>query len=447
MAVTAGWRGKVSLIVSGSLLLAAATGCTGGSGNTGQPAASPGETAASGKFDTNLTANLSMYVDISLPDEWYKKFIIDPVMKKFPNVKLELVRRAKGVTPSELVVADAFPDILYNSPPRLNEYKELGLLYDMSELIKKYNVDLSKLNQPAMETIKQLADKGQIVGLPFWVNWSALYYNKDIFDKFGEPYPKDGMTWEETIELSKRLTKTDNGTSYRGLDHSLNGFAGQMSLGFVDAATEKPALLQAEGFKRSYELLLSLYKIPGNQDRKTAPKDAFLKEKTLAMWPMYADVPSWIAELEAKGEKFNWDMVQIPALKEAPGVSLAVDSHNLHVTSSSKNKEAAFQVIMYLLSEGPQLELVKNGFLTSSTDQEINKHFGEAMPTLKGKNLKPVFNSTPAPKGPMHKFDSIVSSEYNKAFAGVENGSKDINSALREASELAEKRIEEAKKK
>ncbi|ULL16914.1 extracellular solute-binding protein [Paenibacillus sp. H1-7] len=445
MKITKDWKKRMHLAVTSALLLTVAAGCSGGKETPGQAVDQPKETTKTTTYDTNITANLSMYVDISLPDEWYKKFIIDPVTQKFPNVKLELIRKGKGTNPSELVVAETFPDILYNSPPRLNEYKELGLLYDMSDLIKKYNVDLSKLNQPAMDTIKQIGDNGQIVGLPFWVNWSALYYNKDIFDKFGEPYPKDGMTWEEVIEQSKRLTRMYNGVQYRGLDHSLSSFTGQLSLGFVDAKTEKPALLQAEGFKRSYELLLSLYKIPGNQERKAA-KDAFLKDKNLAMWPMYADVPSWIAELEAKGEKFNWDMVQIPSLKEAPGVAMGVDSHNLHVTSSSKNKEAAFQVILYLLSEQPQLELVKNGFLTSSNNSDINKHFGEAMPVFQGKNMSPVFNSKPAPKGVMHKYDSIVSSEYNKAFTNVEKGDKDVNTALREATEAAEKRINEAKK-
>ncbi|WP_284646067.1 ABC transporter substrate-binding protein [Paenibacillus silviterrae] len=444
MDIAKAWGGRLRLAVSSTLVLALAAGCSGGKEINEQVVVPPKE--ATEPFDTTLTANLSMYVDISLPDEWYKKFVIDPVTRKFPNVKLDLVRRGKGTNPDELVVTGSFPDILYNSPPRLNSYKELGLLSDMSDLIKKYNVDLSKLNQPAMDTIRQLGEKGQIVGLPFWVNWSALYYNKDLFDKFGEPYPKDGMTWEEVIDLSKRLTRTDNGVSYRGLDHSLNSFTGQLSLSYVDAQTEKPALLQNEGFKRSYELLLSLYSIPGNQERK-APKDAFLKDKNLAMWPMYADVPSWIAELEAKGETFNWDMVQIPSFKEAPGVSQAVDSHNLHVTSSSKNREAAFQVILYLLSEQPQLELVKHGFLTSSNNKELNKHFGEAMPVFKGKNVSPVLESKPAPKGAMHKYDSIVSSEYNKAFTNVEKGTKDINTALREASELAEKRIEEAKKK
>ncbi|UQZ85454.1 maltose ABC transporter periplasmic protein [Paenibacillus konkukensis] len=440
------WKGTASLAASGMLLLAVLTGCSGEKDAQGTTSEPPGPAANTDAFDTNLSAHLSMYVDISLPDEWYKKFVIDPVTKKFPNVQLDLIRKGKGTNPSELVVAGTFPDILYNSPPRLNEYKELGLLYDMSDLIKKYQVDVNKLNQPAMDTIKQIGDQGQIVGLPFWVNWSALYYNKDIFDKFGVAYPKDGMTWEEAIELSRQLTRTDNGVNYRGLDQNLSGFTGQLSLGFVDPKTEKPALLQEEGFKRSYEMLLELYKIPGNENRPSTPKDAFLKDRTLAMWPMYADVPSWISDLEAKGETFNWDMAQMPSFKEAPGVSMAVDSHNLYVTSSSPNKEAAFQVIKYLLSEEPQLQLVKNGFLTSSTDQEINKHFGEDMPVFKGKNLKPVFESTPAPKGALHKYDSIVSSEYNKAFPAVESGSKDINSALREAAELAEKRIEEAKK-
>ncbi|NOU90117.1 extracellular solute-binding protein [Paenibacillus sp. LMG 31460] len=44
----------------------------------------------------------------------------------------------------------------------------------------------------------------------------VLYYNKDIFDKFGISYPRNGMTWDEVYDLAKKLNRTEDGISYRG---------------------------------------------------------------------------------------------------------------------------------------------------------------------------------------------------------------------------------------
>ena len=34
----------------------------------------------------------------------------------------------------------------------------------------------------------------------------AIYYNKDLFDKAGVPYPKDGWTWEDFQDTAVKLT-------------------------------------------------------------------------------------------------------------------------------------------------------------------------------------------------------------------------------------------------
>ena len=41
--------------------------------------------------------------------------------------------------------------------------------------------------------------------LPYRSSSYAIFYNKDIFDKAGEPYPID-ITWEEYAQIAKRLT-------------------------------------------------------------------------------------------------------------------------------------------------------------------------------------------------------------------------------------------------
>ncbi|MEF3305024.1 ABC transporter substrate-binding protein [Paenibacillus sp. GYB003] len=428
------------------LLLAGCGRQTDGSPAVSKPAgrSDAGTTVNGTTLDTGLTARLSLYMDLSLSDEWLRQFVIDPVRKKFPNMTIDIVRKKEGAGPGDLVAAGSFPDLLYSSTPRLTQYRDLGLLYDMRELSKKHNVPLDRLNKPALDALEQWGRGGELYGLPLWVNYTALYYNKDLFDRFGVPYPKDGMTWDETIELSKRLTRSDGNTAYRGLDiHDMNGLYSQLSLPYVDPKTDA-ALLDTDGFKTVYATMQKLYSIPGNGNR-TPAKDAFLKDMTLAMWPMYADVPAWINDLVAKGTPFNWDMAQMPSFPARPGVGWQVDSHNLHVTSTSANKEAAFSAVAYLLSAEPQLELAKYGLPPSLNDDEWNRHFGEGMPIFKGKHIEAVFKSKPAPKYTMTPYDSIAMSAFTGSFKDVESGVKDINTALREAKETADRNIREKK--
>ncbi len=41
----------------------------------------------------------------------------------------------------------------------------------------------------------------------------CLFYNKDVFDKYGVPYPTDDWTWDDAIEAAQKLTvKNEDGT-------------------------------------------------------------------------------------------------------------------------------------------------------------------------------------------------------------------------------------------
>ena len=56
------------------------------------------------------------------------------------------------------------------------------------------NVELSRVN-------------GNLYAFPYIQSVWLLYYNKDLFDAAGLPYPTDDMTWDEFRETAKALTK------------------------------------------------------------------------------------------------------------------------------------------------------------------------------------------------------------------------------------------------
>ena len=80
---------------------------------------------------------------------------------------------------------------------------------------------------------------------------AEMYYNKDLFDRFGVPYPKDGMTWDEVYALAQKVTRTEGGVAYKGF--AFQDFylftANQLSLSFVDGKTEK-SVVNSDGWKK-----------------------------------------------------------------------------------------------------------------------------------------------------------------------------------------------------
>jgi multiple sugar transport system substrate-binding protein len=92
-----------------------------------------------------------------------------------------------------------------------------GSWTDVAPLAEAGNVDLSAYDPALLEFTK---DEGVLVGLPFALFPSFIYYNKDLFDEARLPYPPhkvgemyDGKEWnlDTMTELAKKLTVDANG--------------------------------------------------------------------------------------------------------------------------------------------------------------------------------------------------------------------------------------------
>ncbi|MDF2714629.1 MAG: extracellular solute-binding protein family 1 [Paenibacillus sp.] len=399
-----------------------------------------GQVSPSGDENKPVVAEpvtLTLYMPAAFP---IQEYIVSSVKKKYPHITLQPVLRGPGKLPGELVAAGSFPDLIYQSTPWYAELLDLNLLHDLNDLVKKNKLDLAKLDPLAIDAIKMWGAKGELYALPFYRNFGVLYYNKDLFDKFGVSYPKDGMTWEEAAELARKVTRTDGGTEYRGLDASgtYEGVS-QMSANFVDGAGK--ANLEAESFVAALNNLKTIYGIPGNKRGKNM-QDFY--KGTVAMSAFW-NVLGNFEDMYKKGTPMNWDMVSMPTYKQAPGRSYQVDSHNLSISTLSKHKEAAFQVIAYLTSKEVQAEIVKDGYVSALTDPELEKTFGSNMQALKGKNIQAIFKLKSAPLYKVTKYDPIAQEFLEKALNEVITDGKDVNTALREANEKANQKIEQGK--
>lgn len=384
-------------------------------------------------------------------DEDLNKTFIHPIQSKYPNVNVELI---KGRKLEELAAAGEIPDLIITSNYYMIQPLDLGLGSDMRDLVKRGNIDLSKFEPEAVNVVKSYGEgifskNGEIYGIPFSLNYGLVAYNKDIFDKFGVSYPKDGMTWNQIIDLAQKVTRQEDGFQYVGIDPGpALALSRAYSLPLLDKNQEKAALT-TDGFQKVFAQAKRIFDVPGQVDpnKKYVYGVAFfLKERRLALYPYWLDsFASQLTTPDEPGKKFNWDLVSYPSYDDRPGIGREVDFHLLMVPPASKNREAAYRVIELLTGEEAQKAMNQRARLTILKDQELRKQYANDMKIFEGKNLSGIFKVTPAPLPQASRYDPNIYGFLNDALKSVVVEGVDINTALRTANEKANKFIEEKK--
>ncbi|MDF2721350.1 MAG: family 1 extracellular solute-binding protein [Paenibacillus sp.] len=417
-----------------TLIAAAAAGC--GQKEPAQDKAAPAVEKPKEPVTIRIF-NPNNYAEILWNDMW-----VAPMKKKYPHITLVNVKNEKGSSLPELVAAGNAPDLIQGPGAKYTfDLEKLGLLYDISGEIKNQKFDLNRIDPLALEGLKPYFPNGKIFGLPITMNNTALYYNKDIFDKFAVPYPKDGMTIDQIYDLAKRVTRSDNGLQYRGFEFATNIQTqyNQLSLPLVK---DNVAAFNSDGWKAWFNSMKRFYELEGMQSLKSNSSDAFIKERTLAMYSV-TNIMSTIGTTD-----LNWDMVSMPTFAQAPKKGIQVFGPVLYVSNTSKHKEDAFSIIAQFLSDEVQIQRARGGEPPVLKNADIKKQFGADRDYLKGKNVAAFFYNDVAPSPQLvSKYDIIAATELETAFKNVIAGKDDVNTAIRLAEESANKKIAEESKK
>ncbi|CAG7637559.1 ABC transporter substrate-binding protein [Paenibacillus allorhizosphaerae] len=404
----------------------------------------PNLTAVSAK---DAPATITVYKSgLNLTDTEFQTFFVDPVQKKYPQYTLRLIADEKGATPEELLAAGTFPDIIFTSNPSYFRFLSLDVVQGLDDVIKKDAFDLSRIKPVITDSIRLYSGNQQLIALPFSLNTAALFYNKDVFDKFGMEYPREGLTWDEALKLGRQLTRTDNGTKYVGIDltEPMNVARG-LSLPLIDPKSGKAAV-GSEAWVKVFRLLQESYEIPGyigDNDRYSYGNKAFMQERNLAM------LPNWLGgligplhELAKQGNPLSWDVAPLPNFPEALGTGREIDIHSMMLSRLGAHQEQAWQVMSLMLQDEVQNIISRAGRQSVLDNPRLDEEFGKELDSLAGKQTANIFKTKPRLLHPPSEFDKDVAiKRMNEAAKDVAIGRVDVNTALRNAADNIDKDI------
>ncbi|MBA9085718.1 multiple sugar transport system substrate-binding protein [Fontibacillus solani] len=281
----------------------------------------------------------------------------DMFRSKYPNIEIEFVNKYTQSN-FDKTIEEEKPDVFMLS---LEEYKQLvqkDKLYDLSLMFSNDEFDLEGIHPGIVESLRQMGN-GRLFGLAPGFQSKAIYYNKDIFDKYGIPYPYDGMTWEEVIQLAKRFP-TEDGISGLYMQDFYT-FVGQIewseNLKIVNEK-EMKVVLDSKSYRDIFEMILDAYQskaveIPFLDSFYVY--DPFITGQSAMTMDYYYYINNKINWAQAeKGSNFNlnWDVASAPvddSDRELSPYFMFGGIFSIHI--DSEQKQAAWEFVKFVNSE------------------------------------------------------------------------------------------------
>jgi multiple sugar transport system substrate-binding protein len=275
--------------------------------------------------------------------------------KEHPDitVKLTNIPEDNYVTKIDTALAAGRPpDIGYMYEPR---WIKAGRILPLDDVIASHQIDVSSYNQNAFSFCKL---DGKTYCLGSYAGAIMLFYNKDLFDKAGLPYPSatEPMTVDEYAALAEKLTQPSDDRS----KYVWGGYADVTTwwLDWRDLFSEDGR--QVEGYLNDAPTV-HMYDVLGRMVRDgTSPSESdfefFGNTDPLATGQMamtIVDNVVAIPTLEQAG--IDWGAAPVPVEKAGDPAWVSSWSDAWSVFDGGGNSEAAKEFVAFAGTEGNRL--------------------------------------------------------------------------------------------
>lgn len=280
------------------------------------------------------------------------------------NVKIEVSDWDSYWTKLNTLVAGGTPpDVFAMDAPLYLDWQSRGALLNLQPYLDK-NPDMLTDVYPQTLTAYKLGDG--YYGLPRDFQTIVVFYNKDMFDTAGVPYPSEDWTYDDLKETAKKLTLDTNGdgkTDQYGLwtdtwdmelfwSETIWAYGGNI---ISDDHTK--TLLGEPDARKAWEYIDGLYKDGIMPMPATAGEygDDLFQAKVAAMTTIgHWAVPGYVQA------GINIGIAPMPT--GSAGRATSVNSAGFVLSKDSKNPDAAFEFVKFAISPAGQKRLAQLGF-------------------------------------------------------------------------------------
>ncbi|WP_059102579.1 ABC transporter substrate-binding protein [Shouchella shacheensis] len=340
-----------------------------------------GSNESGGVEDSGVNDDGDLEISIStwgLPDELSVfETLVENFEENNEGIKVNIIHIPDDYSGkmNTMLAGGTAPDVVFASDGDFGAWAKAGLFLNIQDKVDNSSINQEDMWDSALDRYRwdgSVLGEGDLYALPKDIGPSVMFYNKEIFDEAGIPYPDPEipMTWDEMLDVAQQLTSGDQyGIGPLWWEAFLWSNGGDvLSEDNTEFIMNEPDAVEAIQFVSD---LTNDYQVaPDSRTLDAMDADQMFETGRVAM----VFQGRWMVPTYRQLD-FDWDVAPFPAGKtgEASGWSGSV---GYAINKDSNFPEEAFQLIEYLAGE---------------EGQDIQTELGLAIPTYKSLSDTDVF--------------------------------------------------------
>jgi multiple sugar transport system substrate-binding protein len=304
--------------------------------------------------------------------------IIDAFHQTHPDIQVTRMGIPGGSYYRKLetmIAGGTVPDVMWMGKGFVNFVSRDAFLDINPYIAKEPAIDVSQYFQQVVDLYRY---KGGLYGMPYGFQTDVLYYNKDMFDDAGLPYPDLTWNWDKMVEIAKKLTRDTDGDE-RTDQFGLGGYYWALLIirqgggDVLDEETETKCLLREQAAIDAMRFIGDL-----KNKHKVTPtiplseygtgEDELFKMGKLGMYHSARWLVNGLREAD-----FEWDIALQP--KGPTGVRCGwVSCDGYTVAKRTKHPDAAVKLLKHIVGKASQMRLAKL-YATPSLNSVVESEF------------------------------------------------------------------------
>lgn len=396
--------------------------------------------SASSVFAAEKKVKLQIWEWISNQGEGpvYKQ-VIESYMKEHPNVEIEMLTNPWNQAHDKILImsqANKMPDIIGVNRNWLMEFVSMDLIEDLTPYVEQVPGMREKFYEPLRGEMG-----GKVYILPYSGGNAALVINKKVFAEMGLTPP---TTLDEFVEISKKLSNAAEGkyaTQFGLAEKNVTG-ANVCNIGPILYSFGGKYVENKKAAFNSPEGVAALQWMVDLEQQKLAGPGSItvdargMRERFAGGQAFMTFDGSWGTPFYNKYPEVEFEVVKMPKGKY---VGTVVNIMCWGISKSSKNKEAAWDLLNYIMSDENLLKLFKEANVMPNMPkygelpefQEKYKGFLETLAASKN-----FFQTGSVPQE--SQLYKILTQAYHEAFLGKKSPQQALDDAAKKYNMILE---------
>ena len=264
-----------------------------------------------------------------------------------------------------LFASNTAPDVIFMNNLNLPVYANAGVLEDLSAY---------RSQEFYPQALEALSWQGKLYAIPRDVSNLVVYYNKDLFRKYGVKFPQENWTMDDFLKTAQALTHRPHvfGVSFEEdllfyLPYMMSEGGGVLSDDLSHDITKSPQ--SQKGLKFYADLRKKYHAAPLASESASATMAQMFLQGRLAMLVS----GRWLVPKYREEAQFDWDIAQFPA--GDAGSIVPLDASGWAVAKASGHKQEAIKLILFLSSKENIEKMTQSGLIVPARIDAANSKY------------------------------------------------------------------------